>query len=433
MNADRSAEPSAQATLRGPHASGPQGYAAALWRISPVLPWIAAVVTVLGYVLSADPKTGVPTDPLLSIAAGLAVMIVAGIVAALALRSMCDVAGVQPRFHAELLERRRQLGDRLTALADAQPPAAVTEARTQLAAVDELLSGDDAKPGLGWAMAYGYISVLRALHRAEEALLMVESVDDLVGEALHDELSLRESTVMDRDRLQGLLRAATHSLSPTAGQAFMSPEPGTSQQVVAQLSEKAAREALREVRHAVNAFRDDARDGLIRARNRLTFTVLTVAAVTYLLLGLALVVKVVTVANVGTASALFLVGAIVGLFDRLRVESSRTSAVEDFGLYQTRLAATPLLSGLAAVGGVYLAAMAPALLPAAGSVPEKLPELTKVFDLLENPPAIVYAAIFGLAPGTLTSRLRRQADQLERDLLTSLPATSGGGADTAGS
>ena len=226
------------------------------------------------------------------------------------------------------------------------------------------------------------------------------------------------------------IRAATYSLSRTAGEAFMAPEAGTSQ-VVVDVAKANARQALREVRYARNTFRDDARDGLIRARNRLIWTVLTVAAVTYLLLGLAMVVGVVPVDNMASVAVLFLVGAIVGLFDRLRVESTRTSAVEDFGLYGSRLVATPLISGLAAVGGVYLIAMAPLLTPAqdGGSAVQSL---QSVFSLVDNPLSLVYAAVFGLAPGTLTSRLRQQADQLEKDLLTSVPASSGTGVSRPG-
>lgn len=337
------------------------------------------------------------------------------------------VRGVRSRY--------QQLHDRARTLASPSQEAAV-EARTQLNVADELLTGTGGEPALRWALAHGYVSVLRALHRAEEALLMVESQDDLVGEALQDELSLEASTIGDRERLQGILRAATYKLSPGAGLAFLPPEHGTTQQPVSALTEAEAREALREIRHAVNTFRDDARDGLIRARNQLAWTLLAVAGATYLLPGTRPRPRRRQDLH-RTASAFYLMGAIIGLFDRLRAEASRTTAIEDFGLFQVRLMTTPIISGLAAVAGVYLVSVAPSLLPASNaasgqSTLGQATPLTTVFNLLENQIGLVYAAVFGLVPGTLTGGLRQQADRLERDLLASQPATSASGSNAAG-
>ncbi len=407
-----------------------EGYLAALWLIGPLMPGLAAVVTVLVYLLLPANATGAaPADPALAVVAGLGTTVVAWLLLGFAARPMTAAAKVQPRFYNELKERYQQLHDRLRALSAESDPAAV-EARTQIRVADELLTGAGGGPALRWALAHGYVSVLRALHRAEEALLMVEPQDGLVGEALHDELSLEGSTIGDRERLQGILRAATYKLSAGAGPAFLPPEHGTTQRPVDALTLPEAREALREVRHAINSFRDDARDGLVRARNRLVWTMLAVAVATYLLLGLVLILDAATI-YVGTAAAFYLVGAIIGLFDRLRVEASRTSAVEDFGLYQARLVATPLISGLAALAGVYLVSVAPSLLPSVGTTAgQQLGQatpLTTVFDLSQNQIGLVYAAIFGLAPETLTGGLRQQADRLERDLLTSQPATTTAG------
>jgi hypothetical protein len=49
-----------------------------------------------------------------------------------------------------------------------------------------------------------------------------------------------------------------------------------------------------------------------------------------------------------------MVGAVAGLFGRIYRESQISTAFDDYGLSLTRLAATPLLSGLAGVGGVLL-------------------------------------------------------------------------------
>ena len=81
--------------------------------------------------------------------------------------------------------------------------------------------------------------------------------------------------------------------------------------------------------------------------------------------------------------------------------------------------------------------VAPSLLPASNaasgqSTLGQATPLTTVFNLLENQIGLVYAAVFGLVPGTLTGGLRQQADRLERDLLASQPATSASGSNAAG-
>ena len=75
----------------------------------------------------------------------------------------------------------------------------------------------------------------------------------------------------------------------------------------------------------------------------------------------------------GTIAVLYLVGALAGLLNRLRIESSRSSAVEDFGLHLARLIATPLLSGLAGVAGVYLVAKTPEMLTVVNPLPAASP------------------------------------------------------------
>ena len=219
------------------------------------------------------------------------------------------------------------------------------------------------------------MSVLRSLHRADEALIIVEPTDAAVGDALHDALSLEGSAIGNRERLIDIVRIAMHRLSPGSAASFMAAVTDAPSDDTDRINENQAREALREVRHALNEFRDDRHEGLIRARNRLIWTMLAVGVTTYLLLSLALVAGV-PVKYIQTVAILYLVGAIVGLFNRLRIDAGQSSAVEDFGLSQARLVVTPLVSGLAAVAGVYLIAALPALLPS-GTTPVATPRRSK--------------------------------------------------------
>jgi hypothetical protein len=183
-----------------------------------------------------------------------------------------------------------------------------------------------------------------------------------------------------------------------------------------------ARQALREVRYAINQYLEDKLGSLLRARNRLIWTMLAVGVSTYLLLALALGAAV-PVPQIVAVSVFYLVGAIIGLFNRLRVEVGRREAVEDFGLSMARLVVTPLLSGVAAVAGVYLVAVAPSLFPTGGQATPKTPTLTEVFDLGTNAIGLVYAAIFGLAPNILTNRLAAASARVEQEIASVGPAT----------
>jgi hypothetical protein len=115
------------------------------------------------------------------------------------------------------------------------------------------------------------------------------------------------------------------------------------------------------VRFALNDYRDDIMDSFALGRNKLVWTFLAVALTTYALLGLGLLFGIPKPVVV-SVSALYLVASVVGLFNRLRIESTRSSTVEDYGLYLARLVTGALLSGLAGVAGVYLVAQAPAFL-----------------------------------------------------------------------
>ena len=276
---------------------------------------------------------------------------------------------------------------------------------------------------LRWALASGYMSVMRSLHRAEEALIIAESTEAAVADGLHDALSL-----------EGLLgresRAAGRHPAPGDGP----PEPGLlglprgrsgrGRKPDHPLNEAEARQALREVRFAINGYRDDRHDGLVRARNRLVWTMLAVGIATYLLLALALVAAV-PVPYILAVAAYYLVGAIVGLFNRLRIEAGRTAAVEDFGLSMARLVVTPLVSGLAAVAGVYVIAVFPSLFPTGTDPAPPAPGLGDIFNLADDPLGLIYAAIFGLAPNTLTNRLAAASARLERDIQSTDAASTG--------
>ena len=174
-----------------------------------------------------------------------------------------------------------------------------------------------------------------------------------------------------------------------------------------------ARPTLREVRRTLNEYRDTLWEGLIRTRNRLMMIAVITGFLAYILLSL-------SIANdadpsyVVAATIFFLVGAIVGLFNRLHLETQINNAVNDYGLSMARVMATPMLSGLAAVGSVLVIT----LLTGAIQNNLKLPDdISGIYSI--NPWHIVLAAMFGLAPSLLISMLQQKAESYKSDIKSS--------------
>jgi hypothetical protein len=312
--------------------------------------------------------------------------------------------------------------------------------------------------GLVWALGTGYIDAWSLLHHAEEALIEFECVPEVIRGAMHDKLAIQGSAISGKDELLDKLMQAVKVLDPTAGVYFKEYQPNNStgldevaeafkkkalQQMLAQNglgSEEAkkngpqastlARIALREVRSTLNSFRDKSWEAIVRARNRLLTSIAVTGAVTHILLGIAILSSdVPVVGHPPTAliagTAFYLIGAVTGLFGRFYNESLAGSAVDDFGFSAARLVATPLLSGLAGIGGVLVTVMVAALGGAAlgkgMSVPVMLNDIFKL-----DPRLLFAAAIFGLTPNLLIKGLQEKAKKFESDLQSSKAEASTG-------
>jgi hypothetical protein len=186
--------------------------------------------------------------------------------------------------------------------------------------------------------------------------------------------------------------------------------------------EFAAREVLRQVRRAINKFRDERRTGIVRARNRLLRTVTLTGFVTFLLVGLAAYTHVAH-AHLIAGATFYLVGAIVGLVNQLYLDARTEAATEDYGLSVVRLLYTPTISGLAALGGVLIIPALSVVVNSStpGEVGHALnvPALAEIFDLQKRPFGPVLAAIFGMSPAVLISRLQQESERYKAELKSS--------------
>ena len=296
----------------------------------------------------------------------------------------------------------------------------------------ELCLRDSAEPplerqstGAKWVLGTGFIDMWVRLHDAEEALFVVCPREQLIANAVADESRLIDGNIKNGEALLTRMRWA---VSLIGGEKYLvtmtsAPVPQVNPADRTPEARAEARLILRDIRHAINRFRDARREALVRSRNQLVWTGMVTGPVAYALLALAVLVGS-PQQNVVSAVVFFLVGAIVGLFDQLRVSAKARSAEEDYGLSQARLFYTPVLSGLAAVGGVLITAMlvatmsGPTLLypePATAPNPE-VPPVSVIFDLDTHRFGLLIAAMFGLTPSLLVERLQGQANRFKDDL-----------------
>ncbi len=406
-----------------------KAYTAALVVTSLMLPGIAATLTMILFLIGgrraaagASNYSWLNATGTRSWIFGTLIAIVGWAVLAALFRRYAYVDRANPSEYEKLLQGYETLRARLAAAGpDAGgPPAAV--ARVHLDEVGRALGRLDPprSPDWSWAAAVGYVGLHERLHRAEEALLELEEPAELRAEIAFDISRIGGSRIADSRDIVKRLEAMLVDLNSGDDAALSS-----------------VRAGLRRIRQMVNEFRDSRRAGLVRARNNLFGTIVFTAINAYVLLGIAMIMGA-KPSQVLAATVFYLVGAVVGLFRQLAAAGSAdTHSEEDYGLATARLIHTPLFSGLAGVGGVVLTLIALAVTPrpatpsttASAKAPaakqaqvgneqiasNEVPSLEQIFDL-DNPTAVVIAAIFGLTPSLLMTRLHSNAEKFKVDL-----------------
>jgi len=421
-------------------------YLPTVWAVSPLIPGLAAIAVVATYLIAPAGAGAAAFVIGTEIAAAIA------IIGAMPLRMLATVRVAQTRSYWELRRRSEQLRKRLKVVEGDPDRAAwspskrmaLDEANKQLDEVKRALLRPASRSrtnGLEWVSAMGYVSLWRRVDRAEECLIELEPNEAILADALHDKLRLSGAGIKG-DQLEAALTAAVNVIDKQGFDKYFAPTM-QSQKVDATTNtssdsgpvsanadipgnappdedaQRLARAVLREVRHAMNSFIQDSMEGIVRARNRLWRAILLTATTTFLLVGLAVLNDVPKQLLTG-ASVFFLVAAVVGLFNRLRLQAQSDLAVEDFNLFEARLVHTPLISGLAGVAGVILVAVVPA------ASTQNMPNLAQIFDLSANPFGLLVAAAFGLAPGRIIGPLEDQTERLKGQLKAGKAAVESG-------
>lgn len=392
-------------------------YLTALLIALPVLPIIAAIVTIGIYLPNLF------SSAWLSIVYGPLFAFIAWMLVSLLIIPLTSPGNANSRSYSVVESRLQQLETRLFTIRNTYPDekvlpeyqqVALNEAFDKLTEITEDLYESNMR--LPWVTGIGYLNVWSKLHRAEEALIEVEPVEMAIRGAMHDKMALTDSQISNRDELLDKLHYSVKKLDPTIAILFrpstatvmsdMSESPEmqelqknvhllqddvrqvaydlrldlkaghiTDQKTQAsndtQTSARASetpidsegsargRLTLREVRRAINDYRDSLWEGLIRVRNNLWRTIFITGLITCILLCIAILST--SQANGHAAiiaiAEFYMVGAVGGLFGAIRRESMTDTHIDDYGLTFVRLILTPLLSGLAGVGGVLIVSL----------------------------------------------------------------------------
>jgi hypothetical protein len=411
-----------------------------------VIPIGTSAVTLGLYLSSPLPIFVQPAPNWYPVVFGALFACVVYLIVALFLCYFTTAEGSNPGSYDLLTSRLCQLKARLSVIdspdADGKPKklaeyqqVALQEAKDSLADLRNYLDRYAAR--LQWVLGLGYVNAWGKLHRAEEALIEVEPIEMVIRGAMHYKLSIQDSKLSNRDELLKKLRQAIKELNPAMERQFKMYRPeedneeihklkhdlreiavkvqidldsdlankSDSIQVISPEAEARARMTVREVRRTLNEFRDRLWEGLVRARNHLFATIFATGFVTYALLCVAIMSSVTISTNrdeILAATVFYIVGATMGLFRRFYLESQISTAVDDYGLSLARLIATPLLSGLAGVGGVLLFST---------FVFESITFSASSIFRLDRPDYIIAAAFFGLTPNLIIRGLQQRSEK----------------------
>ena len=455
-----------QQTARGKQTSGnqqeivPQGgigsrYFGALVLVGVILPIpvLAALLTVVIYILPTSSLARF--DPfqlgsiMISLLLGFIITLVVWLLLALFSMRFATVAGGRIlsydslKIELEVLKARYEIvkGVDTYATLTEQEKATLTEEEKarcialadineNIRSIEQTLQSD----GLQWVMSIGYTSVWNRIYNAKEAMICLLPPSVVVNDAKYDESRLQGSDIPDHDSLLTLLESAIATLSPPPLPQIQSSPTQSLQQLLPQETEMQARTNIRKVSYVIHKFNSERWEGLLRSRNQLMGTALITGTFTYVLLAIAILAGV-TPDKIKQVIVFYFLGALIGLFGRLYTESNQTdSAVDDYGLTMARIIVTPLLSGMAALVGVFLISIVSIglITPATASHGQNLPGIGSIYDFTMYPQNLVFAAIFGFLPNLVINVLQQKSEDVKSEIKSSSAADTGTSRGAAG-
>jgi hypothetical protein len=430
----------------------------------PAVPIVVSVVTIIIYL--SNPLLA----NWLSLVLGFGATTVVWLAVSFLLAPLTYAKNANAGSYGTLESRLKQLEARLFTIRNEYPDERVLPEYQQVAlseAFDKLqeITEDlyETNSSLPWALGFGYVNVWRKLHRAEEALVEVEPQEMVMRGAMHDKMAISGSQISNRDELLDKLLDAVKRIDPTMLRLFKPattpPAPGVGESPEVQELQKDVRKlqgdvrliaqnlrldlkvdhltiqktqgsddtrtparasktppdkddktrgrwTLREVRRALNEYRDRHFEWVIRTRNNLLGVTFVTALGTHILLCVAILALASDPHSrsiIIAAASYYLVGALAGLFARISQAVLTNIEADDYGFSLALILSRPLYSGLAGLGGVLVSSTVL-------SISNQSPVLT-IFtpgrlDFL------IVAAAFGLTPGLILGGLQNQTTKM---------------------
>jgi hypothetical protein len=267
-----------------------------------------------------------------------------------------------------------------------------------------------ARASADWVNGYGYVNTWRQIHRLEESWLCIAKPEEIHAEAERARAALSGSKMRDTKQLLDQLATLHNSLHLDADQRTTGVAKSNKHRDAAALV--AARWCVRSVWRTIHKYRDSRWNGMVQARNRLMLSMGLSGLLIYGLLWLSIIGGA-PAKTIYAVTAIYLAAATVGLFNRLHAASATAVVIDDYDLAIARLTVTPQLSGMAAVLGVTLAAVA------SQSTFHPI-ELSAAFS---EPAMIALALAFGLTPGLLIDRLKQWHDRTADEVQSTYPGS----------
>ncbi len=474
--AQQATTPANQQTARGKQTAGNQQeivaqggigrrYSGALILVGTIfqIPLLAAFLTVVIYLAPADSLARIDSYKLGAIIIALLLGAIITLLAWLLLTLFCmpfaTAAGGRQlsydsiKIELDVLKARHEIvkgADTYATLTEQDKAQLTAEERARyiaLADIDENIRSIEQtlqSDGLPWVLNTGYISVWKRIYNAKEAMICLLPPTILIDDTKYDESRLQGSDIPDHENLLTLLQNAIATLSlpsmtaipmqSSAPQSLQQQPPPTQSLLLQppQQTEAQARADIRKVSYIIHKFTSERWEGLLRTRNQLMQTALLTGFFTYMLFAITILAGA-GPDKIRQVIVFYFLGVIVGLFGRLSTESNQTnSAVDDYGLTISRILVTPLLSGLAALVGVFLVAVASIALITATAAATTHISIGDIYDYTKYPQNLVFAAIFGFVPNLVINVLQQKSEDVKSEIRSSSAADTSTSRDSIG-
>lgn len=193
-------------------------YGAAPLAMGSVFPIFSSILSIIVFVLFAK----IPGSIFIATLGSTVFSLIAWLLLAIPYKRLTAVDRANTSSYELLVNRLHQLGMWVEILDAEEEPEVECERKIRNIGLKEIHTFYKAiyqnlgTKSISWMLAVGYVNTWRLMHRADEALIFAEPDSAVINDALHDEMSLKDSALKNRDDLLLKLRKAIKTLDKYA-------------------------------------------------------------------------------------------------------------------------------------------------------------------------------------------------------------------------